>query len=50
MAVDPANPDLVYVGTLVDGLMVTFDAGKTWSPVSTVPLSKKCGLWLLDSV
>jgi hypothetical protein len=39
MAVDPANPDVVYVGTLTAGLFVTFDAGNTWEPVATIPAS-----------
>lgn len=39
MAIDPANPDTVYVGTLTDGLFVTFNAGETWRPVTTVPSS-----------
>jgi photosystem II stability/assembly factor-like uncharacterized protein len=39
MAVDPANPDVVYLGTLKNGLFVTFDAGNTWISVATVPPS-----------
>ena len=35
-AVDPANPDVVYVGTVSNGLYVTFDAGATWSVVGGV--------------
>ena len=37
MAVDPANPDVVYLGTITNGLFVTFDAGNTWNSVATVP-------------
>jgi hypothetical protein len=36
-AVDPANPDVFYVGTQSNGLFVTFDGGATWSAVSGVP-------------
>jgi hypothetical protein len=43
MAVDPANPDVVYLGTLTDGLFVTFDAGNTWNSVTTVPASINAG-------
>lgn len=39
MAVDPINPDVLYVGTSVNGLRVTLDGGSTWSQVSTVPPS-----------
>jgi hypothetical protein len=35
-AVDPVNPDVVYVGTESDGLYVTFDAGATWAIVAGV--------------
>jgi hypothetical protein len=43
MAVDPANPDVVYLGTITDGLFVTFDAGNTWNPVTTIPVSINAG-------
>jgi hypothetical protein len=43
MAVDPANPDVVYVGTLTSGLFVTFDAGNTWNSVASVPASVHIG-------
>jgi hypothetical protein len=43
MAVDPANPDVVYLGTLTNGLYVTFDAGNTWNAVATVPGSQSAG-------
>jgi hypothetical protein len=46
MAVDPANPDVVYVGTLTKGLFVTFDAGNTWNSVVTVPASINTGYGL----
>jgi hypothetical protein len=39
MAVDPANPDVVYLGTPKNGLFVTFDAGNTWISAATVPPS-----------
>jgi hypothetical protein len=38
MSVDPANPDIVYVGAGAHGLFVSRNAGSTWSIVSTVPL------------
>jgi hypothetical protein len=39
MAVDPANPNVVYVGTPRNGLFVTADGGSTWQSVSAVPVS-----------
>ena len=39
MAVDPANPEVVYVGTQTGGLSVTVDGGKNWSTVAAVPAS-----------
>jgi hypothetical protein len=37
MAVDPANPDVVYVGTQQDGVFVTVDGGGTWQAVTAIP-------------
>jgi photosystem II stability/assembly factor-like uncharacterized protein len=37
LAVDPANSDLVYFGSLSDGLWTTFDAGKNWSRAAAIP-------------
>lgn len=37
LAVDPANPNVVYAGTTNDGLWVTSDGGNTWTRVSGVP-------------
>lgn len=37
MAVDPANPDVVYVGTGQSGLFVTTDGGNLWQLVTSVP-------------
>jgi hypothetical protein len=37
MAVDPVNPDVVYVGTTQNGLWVSADAGTSWSRVTSVP-------------
>jgi chitodextrinase len=34
IAVDPVNPDVVYVGTTNNGLWVTTNAGSSWSQVS----------------
>lgn len=47
MVVDPANPDVVYLGTEIDGLWRTLDGGATWSQVADVPKSKTDGLPLL---
>ena len=40
MAVDPNNPDIVYVGTPQNGLFVTTNGGTTWQSVSGVPVSQ----------
>ena len=39
MAVDPENPNVVYVGTPQNGLFVTTNGGATWQSVSAVPVS-----------
>ena len=39
MAVDPNNPNIVYVGTPLNGLFVTYNGGATWQQVSQVPVS-----------
>src|SRR4051794_16225437 len=41
MAVDPANPDVVYAGTGQDGLFVTTDGGASWHSVTSVPSSSE---------
>src|SRR5260370_692291 len=38
MAVDPANKDLLYVGTPSNGVFVTVNAGKTFSTPVGVPM------------
>jgi hypothetical protein len=38
MAVDPNNPNIVYVGTPSNGLFVTTNGGVTWQKVSGVPV------------
>ena len=43
MAVDPNNPNVVYVGTPQNGLFVTTDGGASWQSVSAVPVSAKDG-------
>ena len=43
MAVDPINPNIVYVGTGANGLFVTTDGGNTWSSVSGVPIATSDG-------
>ena len=40
-AVDPHNPNLVYVGTPQNGLFVTTNGGATWQSVTGVPVSLK---------
>ncbi len=40
MAVDPANPDVVYVGTPNNGIWRTFDAGATWMRVGEISASE----------
>lgn len=35
MAVDPANENVVYVGTQVDGLFFTIDGGVSWTQISS---------------
>ncbi len=39
MAIDPNNPNIVYVGTIQNGLFVTTNGGTTWQSVSAVPVS-----------
>jgi hypothetical protein len=41
MAIDPTNPNVVYVGTPQNGLFVTTDGGVTWQTVSGVPAALK---------
>jgi hypothetical protein len=36
MAVDPSNPDVVYVGTTSNGVWRTLDGGASWSQVSAI--------------
>lgn len=45
MAVDPANPNIVYVGTPSLGVFVTTDGGETWSsiPASSIAHSIRIG-------
>lgn len=37
LAVDPANSDVVYFGSLADGLWVTRDGGGEWARVEAIP-------------
>lgn len=39
LAVDPANANVVYYGSMSNGLYVTSDAGAHWQQVTQVPLS-----------
>jgi hypothetical protein len=39
MAVDPVNPDVVYLGTPHNGLFFTTNGGATWQKVGGVPVS-----------
>src|SRR5581483_3787458 len=43
MAIDPNNANVVYVGTIQNGLFVTTDGGNTWSSVASVPGSTQVG-------
>jgi Bacterial Ig domain/Purple acid Phosphatase, N-terminal domain len=43
MAVNPTNPNNVYVGTGAQGLFETTDGGNTWSNVSGVPVATSTG-------
>src|ERR1700727_1630541 len=36
-AIDPNNPNIVYVGTPSNGLAVTTNGGQTWTSVSAIP-------------
>jgi 20S proteasome alpha/beta subunit len=38
MAIDPNNPNVVYVGTPSTGLSVTTDGGTTWQKISAIPV------------
>ncbi|MBW6523991.1 hypothetical protein KZ810_10840 [Sphingomonas sp. RHCKR47] len=40
MAVDPANPDVVLLGTPGTGLWRSTDAGASWDRISSIPVSK----------
>ena len=44
MAIDPNNPNVVYVGTPTNGLFVTTNGGVTWQSVSAVPTSSTGGI------
>src|ERR1700729_3921663 len=37
MAIDPNNPNIVYLGTPSNGLYVTTNGGKSWTSVSAIP-------------
>jgi Big-like domain-containing protein/putative peptidoglycan binding protein len=37
MAIDPANPDVVYVGTESSGLWMTSNGGASWTNITAVP-------------
>lgn len=43
LAIDPANPDVVYASTPSNGLRVSTDAGATWSVVSAVGTATTTG-------
>ncbi len=44
MAIDPNNPNIVYVGTSSSGLFVSKDGGSTWSKVSAIPAAAGQGI------
>ena len=39
MAVDPANPNVVYVGTTSEGVWRSLDAGASWTRLAGIPIS-----------
>jgi hypothetical protein len=43
MAVDPANPDVVYFGTPTNGLWMTVDGGGSWQKVSGITTGTTAG-------
>jgi hypothetical protein len=43
MAVDPANPDVVYFGTSQNGLFVTSDGGSSWQLVTGIATGTVAG-------
>lgn len=45
VAVDPANADVIYVGTRDDGLRRSLDGGATWTTITDIPV----GLHARDS-
>ena len=44
MAIDPNNPNIVYVGTPSNGLFVSSNGGSTWSSVSAIPTAAGQGI------
>jgi Bacterial Ig domain len=44
MAIDPSNPNIVYVGTPSSGLFVSTNGGATWSSVSAIPAAAGQGI------
>ena len=44
MAIDPNNPNIVYVGTPSNGLFVTTNGGTTWTSVSAIPAAAGQGI------
>ena len=44
MAIDPNNPNIVYVGTEQNGLFVTTSGGTSWSSVSAIPDGTDAGI------
>jgi hypothetical protein len=44
MAVDPANPDVVYAGTTLNGTWVTSDGGASWTQAATIPVGGAGGI------
>jgi hypothetical protein len=44
MAVDPANPDVVYAGTTLNGVWVTSTGGTGWTQVTAIPVGGAGGI------
>jgi len=41
LAVDPHNSDIVYYGSINDGLWVTYNAGQKWTRIESIPFGEK---------
>ena len=44
MAIDPANADVVYAGTTLNGVWYSFNGGTSWAQVSSIPVGGVGGI------